>query len=304
MKFSSLVFSMLLIISLTLGCNLGNKTLKFDKTTLNGHKYALAKDEPGDNLKEGDYAYFNYVVRLKDSVIFNSSLQGPITKFKFPKIEKVEPKNSQPIIEVLQFMSKGDSAIVKHILDETMKTSLNIPNAEELEYDVILVDIKSEEEYKKDQEADNAAKTAAQQAALAKMPEIEAKIKQIFSDFKSGKLNSKVKTLASGLKYIIHEAGNGPIPQKGQTVVAHYYGMLLSDGTRFDDSYSRGQEFSFPLGSGNVIKGWDEGFANIPVGSKASLIIPYALAYGEAGNPPVIPAKADLMFYVELNQAK
>ena len=106
------------------------------------------------------------------------------------------------------------------------------------------------------------------------------------------------------MKYVIHEEGTGAKAEAGKTVSVNYFGALISDGTRFDDSFSRGDEFSFPLGAGQVIPGWDEGIALLKEGSKASFFIPYTLAYGEAGSPPVIPAKADLMFYVELNKVK
>lgn len=122
-------------------------------------------------------------------------------------------------------------------------------------------------------------------------------------DFKSGKNKDQVITTASGLKYIVHTTGSGEKPEIGKLVSVNYYGSLM-DGTRFDDSWSRGQEFSFPIGQGQVIKGWDEGVSLLPIGSKATFFIPYALAYGEAGSPPTIPAKSDLVFYVELNGVK
>ena len=102
----------------------------------------------------------------------------------------------------------------------------------------------------------------------------------------------------------LHEEGTGAQAEAGKTVSVNYYGALISNGERFDDSFSRGEEFSFPLGAGQVIKGWDEGIALMKEGSKATFFIPYQLAYGEAGSPPVIPTKADLMFYVEMNKVK
>lgn len=106
----------------------------------------------------------------------------------------------------------------------------------------------------------------------------------------------------SGLHYILETSGTGNAPQKFQNVAVHYTGMLVN-GTVFDSSYRRNQPIVFPIGAGRVIKGWDEGIALLKEGGKAKLIIPYFLAYGEQGRPPVIPAKATLIFDVELVKA-
>ena len=103
----------------------------------------------------------------------------------------------------------------------------------------------------------------------------------------------------SGLQYIEIEKGNGPAPEQGKPVVVNYIGTL-EDGTEFDSSYSRNQPFTFPLGMGYVIPGWDEGIALMNVGGKAKLIIPPELAYGEQGAGGVIPPNATLIFEVEL----
>ena len=107
-----------------------------------------------------------------------------------------------------------------------------------------------------------------------------------------------VKT-ASGLAYIDSKVGNGAEAKAGQTVDVHYTGYL-TDGKKFDSSVDRGSPFSFPLGAGNVIKGWDEGVAGMKVGGKRRLIIPANLGYGAAGSPPAIPGGAELIFDVEL----
>lgn len=103
----------------------------------------------------------------------------------------------------------------------------------------------------------------------------------------------------SGLKYIITKKGDGVRAKVGDKIEAHYTGKF-TNGEVFDSSVDRGTPFKFNLGKGQVIKGWDEGFALLDVGDEATFIIPYELAYGAAGRPPSIPAKATLIFDVQL----
>lgn len=113
------------------------------------------------------------------------------------------------------------------------------------------------------------------------------------------KKESKIVTTASGLKYEDLKVGTGDEAKKGAIVEVHYTGWL-KDGKKFDSSKDRGEAFSFSLGTGSVIKGWDEGVAGMKVGGKRKLIIPAELAYGKRGAGNVIPPDAELTFEVEL----
>jgi peptidylprolyl isomerase len=110
-------------------------------------------------------------------------------------------------------------------------------------------------------------------------------------------------TTQSGLKYIILSKGSGIKVQPGMKVKVHYSGFFLN-GDKFDSSVDRDQPFEVIVGKRQVIAGWDEGLALLQVGDKAKLIIPYQLAYGENGRAPVIPPRADLIFDVEILDAK
>jgi FKBP-type peptidyl-prolyl cis-trans isomerase FkpA len=106
-------------------------------------------------------------------------------------------------------------------------------------------------------------------------------------------------TTDSGLVYEDLVVGTGAEAQTGQTVNVHYTGWL-TDGKKFDSSLDRGRPFTFTLGEGRVIRGWDEGVAGMNVGGKRMLYIPSDLGYGVTGSAGVIPPNADLVFEVEL----
>src|SRR5207249_773225 len=100
-------------------------------------------------------------------------------------------------------------------------------------------------------------------------------------------------------QYVELKEGTGKSAKKGDTVEVHYTGWL-KNGKKFDSSVDRGKPFSFKLGAGQVIKGWDEGVADMKEGGKRKLIIPSDLAYGRDGAGGVIPPNAELTFEIEL----
>lgn len=111
----------------------------------------------------------------------------------------------------------------------------------------------------------------------------------------------------SGLQYKDEVVGTGPEPKAGQTVSVHYTGWLDQSGqkgAKFDSSRDRGQPFSFTLGRGQVIAGWDQGVATMKPGGKRTLVIPPELGYGARGAGGVIPPNATLIFEVELLGAR
>jgi len=109
----------------------------------------------------------------------------------------------------------------------------------------------------------------------------------------------QVITSPSGLKYMDHVVGTGEFPEGGKEVVVHYTGTL-ENGKKFDSSVDRNEPFTFVIGEGRVIKGWDEGVMSMRVGGKRKLIIPANLGYGARGAGRAIPPNATLIFEVEL----
>ena len=106
-------------------------------------------------------------------------------------------------------------------------------------------------------------------------------------------------TTASGLTYIVTKKGEGARIQKGDEVIVNYTG-LLTNGQKFDSSLDRSQTFSFRVGEGRVIRGWDEGLQLLRVGDHATLIIPSSIGYGDRGAGSIIPGGATLIFIIEV----
>jgi hypothetical protein len=141
--------------------------------------------------------------------------------------------------------------------------------------------------------------TATQTVAPGTCPDAAAPVPVSIPGIPPIPADAKAVTTPSGLQYIDIVAGTGPVAGKGQTASVQYTGWL-TDGKKFDSSRDRGQPFPFPLGGGQVIKGWDEGVAGMHVGGQRRLIIPQQLAYGVKGGGGVIPPCATLIFDVEL----
>lgn len=138
---------------------------------------------------------------------------------------------------------------------------------------------------------------------VASVPEVTATPVATVTETPESQMNNQTPagtiTTPSGLKIEDEKVGTGDVAVAGKKVTVNYVGTL-TDGTKFDSSYDRNQPFSFDLGAGEVIKGWDEGVAGMKVGGKRKLTIPSNLGYGPAGAPPAIPGNAILVFEVEL----
>jgi len=262
----------------------------FSKTS-KGLEYKIIHG-PNANGRKGavsDMLTMHVHMYVNDSLIFDSR--------KMNKNEPVPLQIQQPafggdLAEGLPMLSVGDSAVFLVPVDSIMKMGQQLPPfmkaGDKLEYQIVLISIKSQAELKTEAEA-HAAKQIGVDDSLIK------------SYLKANNLTAS-KT-PSGLYYIMDKPGAGPAAEKGKIVTVNYTGKLL-DGRVFDSNvdsnFHHVQPFQFGLGKGQVIKGWDEGVGLMKKGSKATFFIPSSLAYGERSPSPVIPADAVLVFNVEV----
>ena len=235
-------------------------------TTASGLKYIIWKKGDGAKADAGDKVSVHYAGRLLDGSPFDDSYKRG-QPFSFPLGGGRVIKGWD---EGIAYLNVGDSAtlIIPSELGYGAADRPTIPANSTLIFDVQLMDVKK------------VVKPVA---------------------YKTEGLDTL--TTITGLRYIRMNKTEGAPAKAGSTVAVHYTGYLL-DGTVFDSSISRGEPISFPIGTGRVIKGWDEGIALLKVGEKARLLIPSALAYGERGAGGLIPPNADLVFDVELVSVK
>ena len=269
--------------------------------TEEGYKFTHHTKKGGRTAKAGDIVYFHVDIKAGDKVLNSSRLemQGEPAKMKMPEIKKEEKKPISPIVSGLKLMGIGDSLSIFMPTDTIEQLKKEFPGVKELAYHIVLVDIKTEEEYNKEMEAARAIQMQKQEEGMKALEGISAKVKENLAKFKAGKLATT--DLGGGLKVFITEAGTGPKIEKGSTASVNYYGCLMN-GTRFDDSFSRGESFSLKVGEGMVIPGWDQGLQAFNEGSKGYLFIPSKLGYGERSQGEQIPANSDLVFYVEIGK--
>jgi FKBP-type peptidyl-prolyl cis-trans isomerase FkpA len=170
------------------------------------------------------------------------------------------------------------------------------PDAKELVYKIKVKRIFDEAGYQVYTDSMTVAMQARFEAGQTRVSELEKFTQEKLKEYKSGKLN--MYTSESGLGLIVFEAGKGEKFVNGDIVNTHYYGFL-EDGTMFDNSFSRGKPMNFTLGNKNVIPGWEEGFTYLQRKSKAMLVIPPDLAYGQE-MVGTIPPGSTLYFYLEI----
>jgi len=276
----------------TLSCQ--NSGSSFKKA--NGVEVKMLKDAPGKNAALGDIMEMNIVWKVgkndgksKDSVIVDTRQMNNGKPISMPL---QEAKFRGDMAGGLSLLSAVDSAIIRVSVDSIKKALKDQPlppfvkEGDYFIYEVSVVSVKTKEESEKE----------AKERSAKAVGEDDKKLQEYFA---ANKL-TPTKT-ASGLYYVITKPGSGAPITKGMSVTMNYTGKLM-DGTKFDSNqdstFHHMEPFTFPIGVGQVIPGWDEGVMLLNKGAKATLFIPSGLAYGEHPPTPAIPANSILVFDV------
>jgi FKBP-type peptidyl-prolyl cis-trans isomerase FkpA len=261
------------------------------QVTDNGLKYTIHEQSDGTRKgKVGDILTLHLtLMNNKDSILRDTHKEGT----PFQMLLQVPPfKGSYE--EGLTMLGKGDSATFYVSADSLFTKNMQplppgVQKGSDIGIAVKILNVQSEEEYKKTQAAD-----------AEKQKGIDAKI---IDDYvaKNG-LAGKVQKTPSGVYYVVTQPSTGPSPKPGDVVQVHYVGKLLN-GKEFDNSHTnpqaQGKPAQFQIGVGMVIPGWEEGISKMHKGEKATLIIPSTLAYGARGNQGIAPNSV-LLFDIDL----
>jgi len=279
-----------------MNCSSGTSNL-----TPSGYAYTFHKDQAAVKGQPGEYAFFIIdVLNDQDSVI-RTVRNGPeLPSAQIPTAETLGEKPN-PVMEVFTLMGVEDSLTLVVPMDSIQAP---VPGGGEttfIKYSIVMKEIISEEDYQARIVEAQAEDQVRMQATMKREPEIKDLGMKLTSDYFAGKLDADIVKHESGLQMYMIDEGTGPTAKDGQMVETNYYGFL-KDGTSFDNSFKRGMPYPVNLGTKSVIQGWEIALRMLNENAKAFIIIPYDLGYGANGNPPVIPEKSDLMFYIETGE--
>ena len=299
------LFICLLAVATTLAsCEQGEGKEGQQTTTMGTrYQYTTTNDE-GQLANAGDYVYFQAMLLSEgDSVIFDTRAAGgppPVIQAMADTIN--DETLIGPVEDVVRKLRVGERAKIRYNISETPpeRRPQGLQNDSVLIYDIEVSEVVTGDEFAARQMREQEEAEAKAELVRGREEERLAFSQQVFEDYKAGKLDDELQSTPSGLRYVIHEEGNGAEAEAGKQVVVQYIGRLSDNGDVFDQSFERGTGIPFPLGAQRVIAGWDEGIDLLQEGDRATLIIPSEIGYGAQGSGATIPPDSELMFYVEL----
>ena len=286
-----------LCISLVVSCaqpSDGDKIL-----TASGYEVIIHEKSGGQKIIEGDYVYFNVdIVDDKEEVIqsLRNAPELPVVQIPEGAANQI---SDNPVMEALLLASVGDSLSIILPRDSIPNLTPGMEDAKFIKYNIAVLEAIGQETFSQRVEAQRLEADSKMIAVKEQEKEKATLSLDLLNQLNDGKFDDRIITDDTGLMYVILEEGTGPIAKAGQLVETSYFGYLRT-GETFDNSYMRGMAYPVQLGRNQVIAGWEIGLQKLNKGSRALFIVPHELGYGEQGSPPIIPARAELIFYIEV----
>ena len=289
---------------------------------------ATACKKGGVKPKIGDRIFYDLVVSNDTGVVFDSYTASHRTdEMTIEDPKDIEDPVGRFMMESFLKTGKGDSANYVMSLDTFKTKPRGFENSKTIKFLMKMRNVMTDAEYVATLSGEKLLRYQAEKvqakfkkriapiekemesivpSLVARTAEIEATTIANAKLYEANQLPANVKTLPSGLKILILKEGNGKKSSAGNFAYVTYFGTLKS-GKEFDSSLknerSKGMPMGIVVGQNQVIPAWEQGIAELSEGTQAILFCPYVLAYGDQGSPPAIPAKADLVFYVEIHKA-
>jgi FKBP-type peptidyl-prolyl cis-trans isomerase len=295
MKLKTFLFLLIMILNTFAVIEAQNTPVKA-KLMVSGQEFEYLRKGNGQKGKIGDFIKFGILVAGDNGQVFVDRRTEP--NFGLDKIIAVD-SSVMPVVEMVYTLAVGDSVRMVVPLDEENK----IPGHEDVKaivYTINAVEILDEATMQALQAAESEKQAKLMETGKAREAEVKLTVDDLLKKYNAGELKKDIIKTNSGLEYYVVNKATGAKVQNGEMISVDYFGALISDGSSFDNSFGRGQKIQFTAGAGQMIKGWDEAMLLLNHGDISILFIPYQLAYGEAGRPPVIPEKANLTFYIEI----
>jgi FKBP-type peptidyl-prolyl cis-trans isomerase len=270
-----------------------------EKLTQNGFKYVHHIQNNGRKPQVGEYAYYELeLYGVTDSTARVFFIEAGSHSNKILSLEQTKGFTS-PIVDVLHLMSIGDSVTVIQMPESVGNLPPEYQDVAQFNFNIKLTAIKSPADHSNAEIAKFNKRKANLKEARANLETILASCQKVLKDYKGDNLKTNLIQSKSGLKYMIKEEGEGKILRNGNIVNFFYCGLLM-DGTIIENTFESGFGTSIQVGRAQSLPGWDEAMTYLKYGTKVFLFVPYHLAYGEDGNPPNVPPKSEVMFYMEL----
>lgn len=274
-----------------------------ESTTPSGFKYTIYPSNSNIIGEVGQFVYYRASVSLNGEMQQDSrdAPSTPFMRITAPLPDSIPQPSPNILLEVIREMAQGDSAVVVvPVADAPFIRGLQPTDT--IVYNIVSEEILGEEAFRERRRVESERLQAAIQVTRVKAQEVDSTMNLMLADYTAGKLDGELESTASGLKYMTIAKGEGKAIGENDFVSVHYYGKL-TDGTTFDNSLDKGTPFTFPIGQGRVIRGWDEGIPLFNEGGEGYLFIPSTLGYG-ANASGSIPANSELVFYVSVEKVK